>query len=272
MLEMTSGYNKKGEAGENKMKLENRVAIVTGAGWGLGRAIALSLAKEGADVVVNDINLETAKSVAEEIKANGRRALAIKADVSQSKEVDEMVKASLREFRKIDILVNNAGGSARERCSEFRESTEEIWDFVIDRNLKGTLICTRAVINHMIQRKSGKIVNIASVAGVRSEVGQADYGASKAGVISFTRSLAQEVGPYGINVNCVSPGMIMGTAASEDVPREITEIGLSKQVLKRSDGRPGEPQDVANAVIFLVSEEASYITGDNLLVSGGGGI
>ncbi|MFC1942861.1 SDR family NAD(P)-dependent oxidoreductase [Chloroflexota bacterium] len=254
------------------MRLENKAAIVTGAGWGLGRAIALSLAQEGADVVVTDINIETAQKVAEQIKASGHRAMAIKADVTNSKEVDEMVNASLREFGKIDILVNNAGGSAREKCTEFRESNEETWDFVIGRNLKGTFICTRAVINHMIQRKSGKIVNIASIAGVRSEAGQVDYGASKGGVLAFTRSLAQEAGPFGINVNSVSPGIILGTAASENVPREITEQALSKQYLKRSDGRYGEPRDVANAVVFLVSEESSFITGDNILVSGGLGI
>ena len=250
------------------MKLKGQVAIVTGAGYGIGRAIALSLAKEGADVVVDDINAETGKSVAEEIKAAGHKALFIKADVSKSKEVDELVKTSLHKLGKIDILVNNAGGSARERCSEFRDSTEEVWDFVLGRNLMGVLNCTRAVINHMIQRQGGKIVNIASITGVSGGAGQADYSSSKAGIIGFTKALAKEVGSYGINVNCVSPGVIFKTAATEQVSEEVVDRYLSKQVLKRR----GEPQDIANAVAFLVSEEAGFITGHNLLVCGGVGI
>jgi len=250
------------------MKLKGKVAIVTGAGYGIGRAIALSLAKEGADIVVDDINAETGKSVAEEIKAAGHKALFIKADVSKSKEVDELVKTSLHKLGKIDILVNNAGGSAREKCSEFRESTEEVWDFVLGRNLMGVLNCTRAVINHMIQRRDGKIVNIASITGVSGGAGQADYSSSKAGIIGFTKALAKEVGIYGINVNCVSPGVIFKTAATEQVSKEVVDRYLSKQVLKRQ----GEPQDIANAVAFLVSDEASFITGHNLLVCGGVGI
>ena len=250
------------------MKLENKVAIVTGAGYGIGRAIALSLAREGADVVVSDINIDTARIVAREIKATGRRALAIKADVTKSKEANKMVETTLSKFGKIDILVNNAGGSARERASEFRKSTEDVWDFVIARNLKGTLICCRAVINHMIERGYGKIVNLGSFVGVVGAAGQADYSGAKAGVIGFTMALAKEVGQYGINVNCVSPSVIFGTAATEQVPREIVDRNRRTQLLKR----PGEPQDVANAVVFLASDDASFITAHNLLVSGGIGI
>ena len=250
------------------MKLEGKVAIVTGAGYGIGRAIALSLAEEGADIVVDEINVETAGKVAEQIEANGRRALVIEADVSKSDEVDEMVKTSLREMGKIDILVNNAGGSARERAAEFNTSLEEVWDFVLGRNLKGTLNCSRAVINHMIDRKYGKIVNLGSIAGVGGGAGQVDYSSSKGGIIAFTKALAKEVGSHGINVNCVSPGVIFKTMATEDVPREIWERYLSSQLIKRQ----GEPRDVANAVLFLVSDEASFITGHNLMVCGGVGI
>ena len=213
------------------MKLEGKVAMVTGAGQGIGRAIALSLAKEGAGVVVNDINPETAAGVADEIRAMGRRALAIKADVTQSKEVNEMVETALNEMGKIDILVNNAGGSARERVSEFKDSTEEVWDFIIGRNLKGQLNCTRAVINHMIERRSGKILNMASIAGVVGEAGLADYSAAKAGVIGFTKALAKEVGRYGINVNSVAPGPIR-TAAFEQLPKDFVEK------IARKQGRP----------------------------------
>jgi NAD(P)-dependent dehydrogenase (short-subunit alcohol dehydrogenase family) len=254
------------------MRLREKVAIVSGGGYGLGRAIAQALAREGAAVVVADINLENARQVADVIRRGGGRALATGTDVTRGADVEALMQAAIGEFGRVDILVNNAGGSARERCSEFRAATPAVWDFVIDRNLKGTLSCTRAVINHMIERRGGKIVNIGSTAGMHAETGQCDYGAAKAGVIQFTKSLAREVGPYGINVNCVSPGMILGTAASEHVPRDITERGLVMQFFKRSDGRLGEPQDVANAVLFLVSEESSFITGNNISVSGGIGV
>ena len=250
------------------MRLTGKVAIVTGAGYGIGRAIALTLAREGADIVVNDIDMKPAGDVAEEIRGCGRRVLLVEADVSKSDEVEEMVKASLRQMGKIDILVNNAGGSARERVSDFNVSTEEIWDFVLGRNLKGVLNCTRAVINHMIERGYGKIVSLGSIAGVGGGAGMADYSASKGGITSFAKALAKEVGHYGINVNCVSPGVIFKTHALEQVNAEVVERYLSKQVLKRQ----GEPQDVANAVLFLVSDEASFITGHNLMVCGGVGI
>jgi 3-oxoacyl-[acyl-carrier protein] reductase len=246
------------------MRFEGKVAVVTGAGQGIGRAIALSFAREGADVVVTDIVMETVKAVAQEIKTMGRRALAVKADVSKSKEVNEMIETGLREMGKIDILVNNAGGGAREKVAEFAQSKEEIWDMVIGRNLKGALNCTRAVINHMVQRGSGKVVNLGSGAGVSGSPKQVDYSAAKAGVIGFTKALAKEVGVHGINVNSVSPGVIR-TAALEQLPKEMVDTLISRQVLKRL----GEPQDIANAVMFLASDDASFITGQNLVVCGG---
>ena len=250
------------------MRFEGKVVVVTGAGQGIGRAIALSFAREGADVVVNDINIETAKGVAEEIKAIGRRALAIKADVSKSKEVNEMIDTGLRELGRIDILVNNAGAGPRKKAVEFAQSKEEMSDFLIALNLKGALNCTRAVINHMIQRGSGKVVNISTGAGVSGTPKMVDYSAAKAGVIGFTKALAKEVGAYGINVNCVSPG-VTKTAAIEQLPKEVAKDLVDDIFNMQALKRLGEPQDTANAVMFLASDEASFITGQNLLVCGG---
>jgi len=245
------------------MKLKGRVAIVTGAAMGIGRAIALTLAKEGADVVVVDIDPKQANKVANEIKALGRKAIAMKADVTDSGEVKLMAKSTLDEFGKIDILVNNAGQGARERACLFCDSTEEAWDFVIGLNLKGVLNCCRAVIEHMIQRRSGKIVSIASRLGVVGGAGMADYSAAKAGVIGFSKALAKELASYGIYVNCVSPGPIETRQMNLNSPEQIEML---KQ--KTGLGRLGKPEEVAYMVAFLVSDEAKFITGQNFLVCG----
>lgn len=254
------------------MKLQGKVAIVTGAGHGIGRAIALELAREGADIAVVDINEELAKGVVKELAATGTRALPIEADVSKSQQVGAMVETVLAQFGKVDILVNNAGGNARERVSEFKDSTEEIWDFVLARNLKGVLNCSRAVINHMIERKSGAIVSIASFVGILGGPGMADYSAAKAGIIGFTKALAKEVGRYGIRVNAVSPGAIdtgRFEAALKNRPRlAIVGGSMSKGALRRF----GKPEEVANVVRFLVSDDASYVTGQNYAVCGGASI
>ena len=246
------------------MKLENRVAIVTGGANGIGRAIILGLVKEGADVVVADIEIEPANEVVNEIRALGRKAIAMKVDVVKSEETKRMAKATLAEFGKIDILVNNAGGSARERRSLFHESKEEVWDYVLGINLKGVLNCTRAVINHMIERRTGKIVSTASTVGIAGDAGLADYSAAKAGIIGFSMALAKEVAGYGINVNCVLPGAIL-TRALKTFP-EIVESR------KRSSGKGlrslGEPEDIAPMVVFLASDEASFISGQNFSVNG----
>jgi NAD(P)-dependent dehydrogenase (short-subunit alcohol dehydrogenase family) len=247
------------------MKLADRVAIVTGAARGIGREIALTLVREGAKVTVCDIDIEPLNDVADEIKAAGGQALASRVDVTKSAEINQMVETTLQSFGGIDILVNNAGGSARDKASVFHEAQQEVWDSVISRNLNGTLVCTRAVINHMIERKSGKIVNLASVNGISGQAGFADYSAAKAGIIGFTKALAKEVNSYGINVNAVAPGVIE-TRVVEQIPKETMARILKELKLNRL----GQPEDVANAVLYLASDEASYITGHILVICGGG--
>ncbi len=244
------------------MKLANKVAIVTGGANGIGRAIAFGLAREGADIVVADVDVEAGKAVAGKIKELGRKAVSIKVDVSKSDDARRMAETTLGELGKIDILVNNAGGAARERRSLFRDSKEEVWDYVIGINLKGVMNCTRAVINHMIERQRGKIVNIASMSGMIGTPNIADYCASKGGILGFSLALAKEVVGYGINVNCVSPG-----------PTETKAMDTSLDIwepLKRGTGfnRIAQPEEIAPMVVFLVTDEARFITGQNFPVCG----
>lgn len=243
------------------MKLEGKVALVTGAAQGIGKAVALLLARNGADIVVSDINLEKAGETAREIEATGRRAMPIKVDVANSGDVERMVQTILEQFGQIDILINNAG-IARDKL--ILRMTEEDWDAVLDINLKGTFNCTKAVVKHMSKQRSGKIVNIASVVGEMGNAGQANYSASKAGVIGFTKTIAREFAQRGINVNAIAPGYIQ-TPMTEALPEK------AKDELKRMIPmeRLGQPEDVAGAVLFLVSEAASYITGHVLNVNGG---
>ena len=243
------------------MKLAGKVALVTGAAQGIGKAIAFLLAGNGADIVVSDINLERAEETAKEIEGTGQRAMAIRVDVANSEEVERMVQTILERFGHIDILVNNAG-IARDRL--ILRMTEEDWDAVLNVNLKGTFNCTKAVVRHMSKQRSGKIVSIASVVGEMGNAGQANYSASKAGVSGFTKTIAREFAQRGINVNAVAPGYI--ETPMTDVLREKTKEEL-KQLIPMD--RLGRPEDVAEAVLFLVSEASSYITGEVLNVNGG---
>ena len=243
------------------MKLKDKVALVTGAAQGIGRAVALILAENGADIVVSDINLEKAEETAKEIEGIGRKAMAIRVNVANPGDVEGMVDAVLERFGRIDILVNNAG-IARDKL--ILRMTEEDWDTVLSINLKGTFNCTKAVVKQMSKQRSGKIVNIASVSGEMGNPGQANYSASKAGVIGFTKTIAREFAQRGINVNAIAPGYIQ-TPMTEALPEK------AKEELKRMIPveRLGQPEDVAEAVLFLVSESSSYITGHVLNVNGG---
>jgi len=250
------------------MRLEGKVAIVTGSAskGGIGRAIAHRLAKEGADIVVADIDVEGGKELVKEIEALGRKAIVVKTDLTKSQDTDQLVKTAIDEFGKIDILVNAVGGNAALRWKRsflFHESTEEVLDWVTALNYKSVLNCCQSVIEHMIERRTGKIVSIASTAGVIGKPGGADYSGAKAAVIGFTRALASEVGPYKINVNCISPGPI----ATENFPKTdaIWEDRRQRLALRRM----GKPEEIASMVACFVSDDASYVTGQNLCVCGG---
>ena len=247
-----------------KLGLEGKVALVTGAGSqiGFGKGIALAFAREGCDVVVTDIDIEGAKKTAAEIEASGVKSVAIKADITNGDEVNKMVSEALAKFGRIDILVNNAGSPAP---GPFAATTEQHWDINIGTSLKGTWYCTRAVIAQMLKSKKGKIVNISSAAAISGK-GSALYSAAKAGIIGFTKGLASEVGPSGINVNCIAPGM--GDTGFQVIVKASPEMkeGYTKMVPMR---RLTMPEDIANMAVFLASDAAIDITGQTFFVDGG---
>ncbi len=243
------------------MKLSGKVALITGAAQGIGKAVALLLARNGADIVVSDINLEKAEETAREIESIGVKAMAVKVNVASLVDVEQMSGAVLERFGKIDILVNNAGIT---RDKLILRMTEEDWDAVLDVNLKGTFNCTKTVVRHMAKQRSGKIVSIASVVGEMGNAGQVNYAASKAGVIGLTKTIAREFAQRRINVNAIAPGYIE-TPMTEVLPEKVKEE--LKQLIPME--RLGKPEDIAEAVLFLVSEESNYITGHVLKVNGG---
>ncbi|MFQ5997512.1 MAG: SDR family NAD(P)-dependent oxidoreductase [Dehalococcoidales bacterium] len=246
------------------MNMKDQVVLVTGGAGGIAHATCHRLAKEGAKVAIADLNIEAANKLADEIRAQGVEAIAIKVDVTSLDDTDRMAQTVLDKFGRIDILINMAGGAIPGIMGPFAQSTKEGWDRTIGLNLYGTLTCTRSVVNHMIARKKGKIVNMASVSGMVGQATTADYAACKGGIIAFTKSLAKELAPYAINVNCVSPSFT-GT------PRVLS---MSKEFLQRQIDmihlhRYAKPEEVANVIVFLASDEADFVTGSNYVVDGG---
>lgn len=258
------------------LSLKNRVVLITGSGEGIGRRAALIFAEEGANLITNDIIYQKAENVASEAKAFGVRVLPLGGDVSKANEVEDMIKKVLSEFGKIDVLVNNAFVWDRK---PFSQSAREEWVPPIEVCLYGTLNCSRAVINHMIDRKGGKIISVVSDAGRVGEATSPIYAAAKAGIIAFSKSLAREVGRYNININCVSP-------SATNTERRIREHQMEwerateeerERIKKRDEAqlrfyplrRLGEPEDVANMIVFLASECTKYITGQVISVNGG---
>jgi len=243
------------------MRLENKVALITGAAQGIGREIALRFAAEGADIVVGDVKLEKANKTQQDIEALGRKAMALELDVTDYAKVTEAVNKILDKFGKVDILVNNAGIT---KDGLLLRMDDAEWDAVINVNLKGTFNCTRAVSKVMIKQRAGKIINIASIIGIIGNAGQANYSASKAGVIALTKTTAREFASRNINVNAVAPGFIQ-TDMTAKLPEELKQKMLGAIPL----GKFGNPVDVAATCVFLASEEASYITGQTIVVDGG---
>ncbi len=243
------------------MRLKGKVALVTGSAQGIGKEIALVFAREGADVIISDINLEKAAKTSAEVEALGRKSLALELDVTAYNKVEEGLNKILDKFGKVDILVNNAGIT---KDGLLLRMSEADWDTVIDVNLKGTFNCTKAVSRVMIKQHSGRIINIASIIGIIGNPGQANYSASKAGIIALTKTTARELSSRNINVNAVAPGYIQ-TEMTARLPEDLKQKMLALIPLNKL----GSPADVAKVCLFLASEDSGYITGQTIVVDGG---
>ena len=243
------------------MRLKDKKAIVTGAGQGIGRSIALKMAQEGADVVIVEMNPDTGTRTAKEVEALGRRALFVSVDIADQKQVNDMVKEVLRRWGRIDILVNNAGV---DRGATLFKVKEEDWDAVLGVHLKGTMSCIQAVALHMIENRYGKIINISSIYGKSGGIAEISYSSAKAGIIGLTKSVARELGRHQINVNVVLPGLTL-TPTIAKMAEKYKNMIIDQTPL----GRIGQPEEIANVVAFLASDEASFMTGAAVEVSGG---
>jgi len=248
-------------------KLDNKVALVTGGGTNIGKGITLEFAKEGADVVVSSRSLANLEKVVEDVRAMGRRSLAIATDVRMREQVQSMVKQTLEEFGRIDILVNNSGITRRALIVDM---PQEDWDDVIATNLTGVFYCIQAVARQMMERKYGKIINISSISGVGG-IGPtlANYCAAKAGVVQLTKVAARELGPCGINVNAIAPGAVESTIyLARRTPQEVEEwLAESRRVALM--GRVGTPEDIGKLALYLASDDSSFICGETIVIDGG---
>ncbi|MDD5692742.1 MAG: 3-oxoacyl-[acyl-carrier-protein] reductase [Candidatus Omnitrophica bacterium] len=243
------------------MRLKDKVALITGGARGIGQAIAMAFAKEGADIAVADVNLETAQKTASEIELLGRKALALEMDVTNYEKVEEGVNKILDKMGKVDILINNAGITKDNLLLRMSQSD---WDAVINVNLKGTFNCIKAVSRPMVKQRSGRIISIASIIGLMGNPGQANYAASKAGIIALTKTVAKELASRNINANAIAPGFIQ-TEMTAKLPEDIKKRMLEAIPLAKL----GSPGDVANLCVFLASDESSYITGQTITIDGG---
>jgi len=243
------------------MELDGKVALITGGAQGIGRTISEELAAQGAHVILADINLEGAEKTAAEMKEGGRKASAVRIDVSSAEDVKNVFDSIIKEYKPVDIVINNAGITRDGLLIRMKEAD---WDLVMNINLKGSFLCSQQAAKQMMKQKSGAIVNIASIVGLMGNFGQANYSASKAGLIGFTKTLAREVAPRGIRANAVAPGFI-----DTEMTRVLEESVRAKLIEQIPLARLGQPEDVARCVSFLVSEKASYITGQVISVNGG---
>lgn len=241
--------------------IENKIAIVTGAGGGIGGAIVRRFAREGAKVAIADIDAEAAKAAASELTAQGTDAIPLVADVTRKKSVGEMIQAVLDRWGRIDILVNVAGGAERKPVVDM---TAADWDHVVDMNLKSVFLCSQAALPDMLKRKYGKIVNISSIYGFTGNATRSSYAAAKAGVAAFTKSLALEVVNDGINVNAVAPGRV----TTPRVRNRYSDEAWAAAVAQVPMGRAGTPEEIASAVLFLAADENSYVTGQTIHING----
>jgi len=249
------------------MRLKDKIAVVTGSSRGVGRAVALGFAKEGAKVVINyTSNEKAAEQVVGSIQSMGGEALSVKADVAQKSDVDKLIGSAIATFGGLDILVNNAGFT---RPAMMVKMTEEQWDQVVDIHLKGAFLCSQAAANHMKKKNCGKIINVTSVAGLVGTVGQINYSAAKGGIISMTKSIARELARYNVCANVISLG-IVATDMTETIraDEKLREIYMNRILLKRF----AEAEDISPAFVFLASDESNYITGQLLCVDGGYGM
>ncbi len=243
------------------MRIKDKVAIITGSGRGIGKAIALRMAEEGAMVVVTDVNYENCLAAKAEIEGAGGKAIAVKCDVSKRSDVEALVDATIKAFGRVDVLVNNAGIT---RDGFITDLTDEKWDMVLEVNLKSMYLCIQAVAKHMVPQLSGKIINIASIVGEMGNMGQTNYVAAKAGAIGIAKSLAKELAKSQIQVNAIAPGFI-DSEMTAAVPEKVKEM-LIRQI---PAGRMGKTSEIAAAAVFLASEDADYITGQVIRVNGG---